>query len=152
MDMHSLQASLTRLSSMYVPMRRPMRHPARKLLTRTRQEPSSPVMVPQSRLTRNSFLRSLASCARNLGARILRMLPKIAASMRKTEQQKLISTPPRRQVRNPIQQSSRSPNWARNWTSWRRLLRRLPTSLRNAVGTIATLVANRKLGRVALEK
>ncbi len=76
---------LSRLSSVYVPIRRPMRHPARKLLTNTMQEPSGPVMVPQSRLTRKSASRSLASCARNLGARILCTLPKIAASMRKTE-------------------------------------------------------------------
>jgi hypothetical protein len=36
--------------------------------------------------------------------------------------------------------------------NWRRLLRRLPTSLRNAVGTIAIPIANRKLGWVALGK
>jgi hypothetical protein len=73
---------LSGLLSTFVPMRRPMRHPVRKLLTRTRQEPSSPAMVPQSRLPRKSVSRSLGSCARNLGARILRTLPKIAASMR----------------------------------------------------------------------
>jgi hypothetical protein len=61
-----------------------MCHPVRKLLTRMRQEPSGPVLEPQSRLKRKSVLRSLASCARNMGARILRMLPKIAASTRKT--------------------------------------------------------------------
>jgi hypothetical protein len=31
-----------------------------------------------------------------------------------------------------------------------KLLRRLPTSLKNTVGTNATPIANRKLGRVAL--
>ncbi len=84
MDMHSLQASLKAISA-YVPMRKPTHHLGRKLLTRTRQEPSGPVMVPRSRLTRKSVSRSLARCARNLGARILRTLPKTAASMRKTE-------------------------------------------------------------------
>jgi hypothetical protein len=109
MDMRSLKASLEAIKGVcthenaHAPS-------ARKLLTRTRQEPSGPVMVPQSRLTRKSVLRSLASCARNMGAHILHTLPKIAASMRKTGRQKLISTPPRRQVRNPIQQSSRSPS------------------------------------------
>jgi hypothetical protein len=81
--MHSLQASLETIKRVYVHVRKPTCHPARKLLTRTRQEPSGPVMVPQSRLTRKSVSKSLASCARNMGVRILHMLPKIAASMRK---------------------------------------------------------------------
>ncbi len=46
MDMHSLQASILRLLSACVPPRKPLRNPARKLLTRTRQELSSPVMEP----------------------------------------------------------------------------------------------------------
>jgi hypothetical protein len=106
MDMHSLQASLE-VSSAYVPMKRPMCHLAKKLLTSMRQEPKNPVMVPQSRLTRKSVSRSLTSCARNLGVRILCMLPKIVASMRKMEQERqmLISVPPRRYGRNPIQQA-----------------------------------------------
>jgi hypothetical protein len=82
MDMHSLQASLKAIEHVCT-MRKPTHHPARKLLTRTRQEPSNPVMVPQSRLTRKTISRSLASCERNMGARILPMLPKIAASMSK---------------------------------------------------------------------
>ena len=40
---------------------------------------------PQSKFPRKSVLRGPASCARNMGARILRMLPKIAASTRKVE-------------------------------------------------------------------
>jgi hypothetical protein len=57
-----------------------------------------------------AVLRSLASCARNMWARIQCMLPKIATSRRKTGRGKPISAPPRRQVRNPIQQSSRLPS------------------------------------------
>jgi hypothetical protein len=75
---------LSKLLSAYVPLRKPTRHLARKVLTRTRQEPSGPVMVPQSRLARKSVLRSLASCATNIGACTLCMLSKIATSMRKT--------------------------------------------------------------------
>jgi hypothetical protein len=90
------------LSAYHVSRRKPMRHPARKLLTRTRQKPCSPVLEPGCRLPRKSILRSLASCGRNLVARTLCTSPKIAASMRKTERQKPISAPPRRQVRNPI--------------------------------------------------
>jgi hypothetical protein len=67
MDMHSLQASLKAIEHVYVPLRKPMRHPARKLLTRTRQEPSGPVLEPQSRLTRKSILISLASCEKYEG-------------------------------------------------------------------------------------
>jgi hypothetical protein len=74
---------LSKLLSVYVPLRKSMCHRARKLLTRTGQEPRGPVMVTRSRLTRKSILRSLASCARNMGARILCMLPKIAANIEK---------------------------------------------------------------------
>jgi hypothetical protein len=56
----------------------------KKLLTRTRREPSGPALEPQSRFSRKSFSRSPASYARNMGARILRTLPKIAVGMRKT--------------------------------------------------------------------
>jgi hypothetical protein len=41
-------------------------------------------LEPRSRLPRKSVLRSLASCARNLGPHILRTSPKIVASRRKT--------------------------------------------------------------------
>jgi hypothetical protein len=43
---------------------------------------------------------------------------------------------------NPAKQSL--PSQARNWTSWRRLFRKLLLSLRNAAGTIEILIANRK--------
>jgi hypothetical protein len=84
MDMHSLQL-LSRLLSKCVPPRKPMHNLARKFLTRTRQEPSGPVLEPQSRLPRKSILRGHASCARKMGACILCMLPKIAAVTRKME-------------------------------------------------------------------
>jgi hypothetical protein len=109
MDMRSLQASLEAIERVCT-HEKTHAPPVRKLLTRMRQDPSSPVMVPQSRLTRKSISRGLASCARILGACILRTLPKTAASMRKMERQKPTSTPPRRQVGNPILQSSHSPN------------------------------------------
>ncbi len=62
-----------------------MRNSARKLLTRTRQEPSGPVLEPQSKLPRKSILRGPANFARNMGARILRMLPRTVSGKRKTE-------------------------------------------------------------------
>ncbi len=76
MDICSLQASLEAIECVCTP-RKPMCYPARKLLTRMRQEPSGPVLEPQSRLTRKSILRSLASCARNMGAPILQRLPQV---------------------------------------------------------------------------
>ncbi len=109
MDMRSLQASLEAIEHKCTP-KRPMHHPARKLLTRMRQEPSNPVLEPPSRLTRKSVLRGLASCARNMGGHILCTLPKIAANTRKMEQRKPISVLPRRQVKNPIQRNSCLPS------------------------------------------
>ena len=53
---------------------------ARTLLTRTRQEPSGPVMELQSRFPGKPILRGPANYARNMGARILYTLPKTAAS------------------------------------------------------------------------
>jgi hypothetical protein len=44
-----------------------MCNPVRKLLTKTRHEPSGPVLEPRSRLTRKSTLRGLASCTINMG-------------------------------------------------------------------------------------
>jgi hypothetical protein len=84
MDMHSLQASLKAIERVCTP-KKAHAPSSKKLITRTRQEPSGPVLEPQSRLTRKSVLRSLASCARNMGAHILHSLPKIAASARKME-------------------------------------------------------------------
>jgi hypothetical protein len=66
MDMRPPQASLEAIEHVCT-HEKAHAQSARKLLTRTRQEPSSPVMVPQSRLTRKFVLRSFASCARNLG-------------------------------------------------------------------------------------
>jgi hypothetical protein len=84
MDMRSLQDSLEAIEHLFTP-EKPMRNPSRKLLTRTRQEPSSPILEPRSRFPRKSILRSPANYARNMGARILRTLPRTVAGMRKTE-------------------------------------------------------------------
>ncbi len=67
---------LSRLLSMCVPWRKPMRNPARKLLGRARQEPSSPVLELQSRFPRKSASRSPANYARNMEARIPHTLPR----------------------------------------------------------------------------
>ncbi len=141
---------LLRLLSTCVPRRKPMRNWARKLLGRATKEPSGPVLELQSRFPRKSISRSPANYARNMGACIPRTLPRTVAGTRKAELWKPISALPRRQVGNPIQQSSCSPSWARNWTNWRRILKKLLLSLRNAAGTIVIPIANRKFGRVAL--
>jgi hypothetical protein len=44
-----------------------MHHPERKLLTKMRREPSSPVMVPQSRLTRKCFQEVLQAMQETWG-------------------------------------------------------------------------------------
>jgi hypothetical protein len=62
-----------------------MRNLARKLLTRARQDTSGPVLEPRSKFPRKSVLRSLANYARNMGARIPRMLPRTVVGTRKTE-------------------------------------------------------------------
>ncbi len=74
---------LSRLLSAYVPTREPMCHPGKKVLTRTRQEPSSPILEPRCRFSRKSISKSLVSYARNMEACILPMLPRIAASTKK---------------------------------------------------------------------
>ncbi len=109
---------LLMLLSACVPQRKPMRNPLRKLFTRTRQEPSGPVLKPRSRLPPGkSVLRGPANFARKMGACILCTLPRTAAGTRKTEQWKPISAPSRRQVKKSIQWNSHSPSWARYWTS-----------------------------------
>jgi hypothetical protein len=71
---------LSRLLSVWVPQRKPMHNPARKLLRRTRQEPSSPVLEPRSKFPRESVSRSPANYARNMGVRIPHMLPRTVCS------------------------------------------------------------------------
>ncbi len=83
MDMHSLQASLKVIERVCT-WKKPMCNPARKLLTRTRQEPSGPVLEPQSRFPRKSVLRGLANYVRNMGAHILRTLLRTVEGTRKT--------------------------------------------------------------------
>jgi hypothetical protein len=84
MEMRTLLASLEAIEP-YVPTRKPLCHLERKLLIKERQEPSGPILELHCGFPKKSASRSLVSYARNMGARILRMLPKIAASMRKTE-------------------------------------------------------------------
>jgi hypothetical protein len=84
MDMHTLQAS-PKATERVCTHKKAHVPSVKKLLTRTRQEPSGPVLEPRCGFPRKTISRSLASCARNMGARILRTLPRIAASMRKTE-------------------------------------------------------------------
>ncbi len=96
---------LSKLSSACVLQRKPMRNPARKLLRRARQETSGPVLEPQSKFPRKSVSISPANYARNMWACIPCSLPRTVAGTRKTERWKLISTPTKRQVRNPIKQN-----------------------------------------------
>jgi hypothetical protein len=109
MDMHSLQASLEAIEHVCTP-EKAYAQSGKKASHNNKAGAKRPSTMPQSRLTRKSVLRGLASCARNMGARILRTLPKIAASSKKTGWQKPISAPPKRQVRNPIQQNSHLPS------------------------------------------
>jgi hypothetical protein len=69
---------------MYVHTRKPMCLPERKLLTRTRQKPSVPVLELHCGFPRKSISRSLASFARNMGVCILCTLPRIAAGTKRT--------------------------------------------------------------------
>ncbi len=83
MDMHSLQASLKAIERVCT-AEKAHAPSGKKAFTRTRQEPRGLVLEPRGRHTRKFILRSLASCARNMGVCILCTLLKIAASMRKT--------------------------------------------------------------------
>jgi hypothetical protein len=84
MDMHSLQASLEAIECVCT-HEKSNAPSGKKASHKNKAVAKRPVMVPRSRLTRKSVSRSLVSCARNMGACILRTLPKTAASMRKTE-------------------------------------------------------------------
>jgi hypothetical protein len=109
MDMCSLQASPKAIEWVCTPERAHV--PSGK---KASHKDKAGAKQPSTGATKQAYkkicLRSLASCARNMGAHILHTLPKIAASTRKTGWRKLISTLPRRQVRNPIQQSSCLPS------------------------------------------
>jgi hypothetical protein len=96
MDMCSLQASLKAIEHVCTPEKAytPSIKKASHKNEAGAKQPST--LEQRSRLTRKSILRSLASCARHMGVCILRMLPKIATSMRKKGWQKPIFAPPRR--------------------------------------------------------
>ncbi len=85
MNMLSLQASLKAIERVCTPEKAHL--PSSKKASHKNEagakRPSTGA-TKQSRLPRKSVLRSLASCARNMGVHILCMLPKIAASTRKT--------------------------------------------------------------------
>jgi hypothetical protein len=84
MDMRSLQASPKTIEQVCTPEK--AHGPCGKNASqKSKEEPSSPVLEPQSRLPRKSVLSGPTSCVRHMGVRILRMLPKIATGTRKTE-------------------------------------------------------------------
>jgi hypothetical protein len=83
MDMHSLQTSLDAIERMCTPDKA---HAQSGEKASHKNEAGA--MWPSTGATKQAHkkvcLRSLASCARNMGVHILRMLPKIAARIRKT--------------------------------------------------------------------
>ncbi len=84
MDMHSLQASLKAIE--HVCTHEKAHAPSGKKASHKHEAGAKrPNNGTTKQAHKKVVLRSLASCARNLEVRILRRLPKIAASMRKTE-------------------------------------------------------------------
>jgi hypothetical protein len=102
MDLRSLMTSLE--ANVFVPMRRPSWNLPRKLLTRARRGRYLLVLVPNLRpgFPRKSVLRRIATCAKGMGARTPRTIPRIVVGMRKTERRNPISMPLRKAVRKPI--------------------------------------------------
>jgi hypothetical protein len=122
-----------------------MRNPARKLLTRTKQELSSPVLEPQSKLPRKSVLRGPASCARNMGG--------CTKDCRRYKKDGMVKTDfhaakKAGKKHNPVKQSFAQ--LSKKLDKLEKTLKKASISLRNVAGTIAILIANRKLGWVAL--
>jgi hypothetical protein len=60
--------------------------PLRKLLTRARMGRSNLVLNVQPESPRKSALRSIATCARSMGACTPHTIPRIVVDMRKTEE------------------------------------------------------------------
>jgi hypothetical protein len=109
MDMRTLLACLEAIERACTHKKAPVPS-GEKASQKSKAGAKQPNMEPRCRFPRKSASRSLVSYARNMGACILHMLPRIAASTRKTECLKPTSVPPRRQVKNPIPQNSRLPN------------------------------------------
>jgi hypothetical protein len=101
MDMHLFSRQLKR-SSASAPTRRPSPNLPRKLLTRVRKGRN--VLVPSLRpgFPRRSVLRSIATCARGMGARIPCKTLVNVVGLRKTERRNPISTLLRKAVRKQI--------------------------------------------------
>jgi hypothetical protein len=73
-----------------------------------------------TRCLRKLILRSIATCARNMGAHIPCTTHKIVVDTRRMEKRNPTSKQPRMVQENPIPQSSHSHNYARKWTSLRK--------------------------------
>ncbi len=149
MDMHSLLTSLE-ASSASAPRRRPNWNFLRKLLTRARKGRN--ILVPSLRpgFPRKSASRSIATCARSMGARIPCTTLMIVVGLRKTERRNLIFPLLRNAVRKQIPLIRTLCSWPRklrslrkHWRSWVRWRKSADTRL-----AIPTL--NRELGWVAL--
>jgi hypothetical protein len=87
-----------------------MHTPARKHPTRARQETSYLVLGLQPESPRKSTLRRIKTFAKSMGAHILCTTQRIVINLRKMDQRKPISMPPRKVERNPILLSSLLPN------------------------------------------
>jgi hypothetical protein len=61
-----------------------------------------PILWPES--PRKSALRSIATCARNMGVHTPHTIQRISVGMRKTEKRNPILVPLRKAVKNPIPQ------------------------------------------------
>ena len=102
-----------RLLSEYVLKKDPMHNPQRKLLQKARKETRDPVRSLLTKYLRKLVPRSIATCARNMGAHIPHTTHKIVEGTRRTETKNPTSEQPRKALRNPIPQSSLSHNYAR---------------------------------------
>ncbi len=150
MDMHSVQVSLKAIERLCTPEKAHAQS-GKKASHKSKAGAKRPSTGATKQAPKKVHFerRSCELCKKHGGAHTTHAT-KDCRRYEKDGMVKANSVLPRRQVRNPIQQNSHSPSWARNRTNWRRLLRKLPISLRIATGTIAILIANRKLGRVAL--
>ncbi len=101
MDMRLLLISLERLNT-YVPTRRANQNLPRSLLSRARKGRSALVPRLQSECQRRFALRSIATCARSMGARIPRTTHVSEVGLRKMERRSPISAPLRKTVRKTI--------------------------------------------------
>jgi hypothetical protein len=84
MDMRTLLASLEAIEHKCTHEKVPAPS-GEKASQKSKAGAKRPNTEPRCRFPRKSALRSLVSYARNMGARILCMLPRIAASTKKTE-------------------------------------------------------------------